>query len=68
MEALAERVRAELKEANDRLGLDDCELSASFGWALFPNDADSSERLVAKADLALRDAKESGSRIPVTAR
>jgi diguanylate cyclase (GGDEF)-like protein len=60
MAALAERVRAELREANERLGLSDRELSASFGWALFPKDAESSEGLVACADLALRNAKEAG--------
>jgi diguanylate cyclase (GGDEF)-like protein len=66
--ALAERVRKELRDANQRLGLDDCELSASFGWAMFPRDAESSEGLVALADLALRHAKESGARVPATAR
>lgn len=57
MEALAQRVAARLEEADGRLGLTDYQLSASFGWALYPRDADSSERLVAKADLALRQAK-----------
>jgi two-component system cell cycle response regulator len=57
MQALAERVRARLAEANGRLSLSGCRLSASFGWALFPRDADSSERLVATADQALREAK-----------
>lgn len=57
MEALAKRVAARLEEADGRLGLTDYRLSASFGWALYPRDADSSERLVAKADLALRQAK-----------
>jgi diguanylate cyclase (GGDEF)-like protein len=61
MATLAERVRAQLELANDRLGLSDCELSASIGWALFPKDADSSEGLVAKADLALRHSKEDGA-------
>ncbi|HYU60197.1 MAG TPA: GGDEF domain-containing protein [Solirubrobacterales bacterium] len=58
MEKLAHRMGARLEEANGRLGLTDFELRASFGWALFPRDADSPERLVAKADLALRQAKE----------
>ena len=57
MEALAKRVSGRLEEADGRLGLTDFRLSASFGWALFPRDADTSERLVAKADLALRQAK-----------
>lgn len=57
MEALAKRVAARLEDADGRLGLTGYRLSASFGWALYPRDADSSERLVAKADLALRQAK-----------
>jgi diguanylate cyclase (GGDEF)-like protein len=65
MEALAERVRARFAEANGRLSLPGCALSASFGWALFPRDADSPERLVAKADLAMRQAK--GERIDPSA-
>jgi diguanylate cyclase (GGDEF)-like protein len=57
MEALAKRVAARMEEADGRLGLTDYTLSACFGWALFPRDGDSSERLVAKADRALREAK-----------
>jgi diguanylate cyclase (GGDEF)-like protein len=68
MNALADRVRGELENANERLGLSGCELSASFGWALFPEDADTAEGLVAFADLALRNAKESGGRVAAAAR
>jgi diguanylate cyclase (GGDEF)-like protein len=57
MEALAKRVAARMHEADGRLGLTDYTLSACFGWSLFPRDGDSSERLVAKADRALREAK-----------
>jgi len=63
MEALVKRIDARLEEADRRLGLTEYRLSASFGWALSPRDAESSERLVAKADLALRQAKaEAGAR------
>jgi diguanylate cyclase (GGDEF)-like protein len=61
MEALAKRVAARMEEADGRLGLTDYTLSACFGWSLFPRDGNTSERLVAKADQALREAKaESG--------
>jgi predicted signal transduction protein with EAL and GGDEF domain len=62
MEALSKRVAARLEEADGRLGLTDYRLSACFGWSLFPRDADSAERLVAKADYALRQAKAADDR------
>jgi diguanylate cyclase (GGDEF)-like protein len=61
MAALAKRIGARFDEANARLELPDYRLSASFGWALFPRDADNSEQLVAKADIALRRAKKTGA-------
>jgi diguanylate cyclase (GGDEF)-like protein len=57
MEALAKRVAARLEDADERLGLTDYTLSACFGWSLFPRDGETSERLVAKADQGLREAK-----------
>jgi predicted signal transduction protein with EAL and GGDEF domain len=57
MEALSKRVAGQLDEADERLGLTDYRLSACFGWALYPRDADSADRLVARADYALRQAK-----------
>ena len=68
MEALSKRVANRLEEADERLGLTDYRLSASFGWALFPRDADSSERLVARADYALRRAKAESEPIPAEER
>jgi diguanylate cyclase (GGDEF)-like protein len=62
MEALSKRVASRLEEADGRLGLTDYRLSACFGWSLFPRDADSAERLVAKADYALRQAKVADDR------
>jgi diguanylate cyclase (GGDEF)-like protein len=66
MEALAKRVAARMEDADGRLGLTDYTLSACFGWALFPRDGDSSERLVAKADQALRASKAGSTRSPST--
>ena len=57
MEALSKRVASRLEEADGRLGLTDYRLSACYGWALYPQDADSAERLVARADYVLRQAK-----------
>jgi len=68
MAKLAKRIVAKLVEANGRLELADYKLGASFGWALFPRDAENSERLVAKADIALRNAKGTGAgRMPSAA-
>jgi diguanylate cyclase (GGDEF)-like protein len=61
MEALAKRIAARMEEADGRLALTDYSLSACYGWALFPRDGDSSERLVAKADRALRESKSKAS-------
>lgn len=58
--ALAVRVRAELERARDALELPDFRLSASLGWALYPQDATTLEGLVAVADQALRSAKAAG--------
>ena len=52
-----EAVAARLEDADERLGLTDYTLSACFGWALYPRDGETSERLVAKADQALRGSK-----------
>jgi diguanylate cyclase (GGDEF)-like protein len=61
MEALSKRISARMEEADGRLALTDYSLSACYGWALFPRDGDSSERLVAKADRALRESKSNAS-------
>lgn len=60
MQALAERVRAGLRQADDGLELPEYRLRASVGWALFPRDAEDLEGLIATADLALRGAKATG--------
>jgi diguanylate cyclase (GGDEF)-like protein len=68
MTKLANRIAAKFEEADARLALPDYKLGASFGWALFPRDAGNSERLVAKADIALRNAKGTGAgRMPSAA-
>lgn len=58
MRTLAERVRAELSRAGNELDLGDgYQLEASFGWAIFPREANSAESLIAIADEALREQK-----------
>jgi diguanylate cyclase (GGDEF)-like protein len=57
MEALSKRVDSRMEEADARLGLTDYRLSACYGWALYPQDGENADRLVAKADYALRQAK-----------
>lgn len=57
MSALADRLRSELREAGDGLGLDGYKLEASIGWAIYPGDASCGEDLVAQADEALRKHK-----------
>ncbi len=59
MSEVAYRVRAELRVAGEALGLgDDYKLEACLGWAIYPNQADNSESLVAVADEALRQQKQ----------
>jgi diguanylate cyclase (GGDEF)-like protein len=60
MERLAERVVEQVREAGITLGLPGFHLSASAGWALHPEHADSMQELMTTADLALRAAKIRG--------
>jgi len=45
---------------NDRLALPGVRLTASVGWVLYPEDAETIEELVEVADICLRGAKAAG--------
>jgi diguanylate cyclase (GGDEF)-like protein len=60
MHALARRVLAAVREAGTRASLPELELTASAGWGLYPQDADSAADLMTVADLSLRAAKLNG--------
>jgi diguanylate cyclase (GGDEF)-like protein len=60
MRSLCERVLATVRLAEERIDLPDFSPRASVGWALYPDDAESAEDLLAAADLALRTAKAAG--------
>jgi diguanylate cyclase (GGDEF)-like protein len=56
MRALAERILAALRV----LGHEDVSLTASVGWVIYPDDAQSVDELIAAADFCLRGAKMTG--------
>jgi diguanylate cyclase (GGDEF)-like protein len=60
MQSRASRVLDALRAADERLELSGFRLSGSVGWALYPQDAETGDELVAAADLALRGAKATG--------
>ena len=60
MRALAERVLAAIRETGERLALPGFRLTASSGWALYPDNARTVDELVACADVSLRRAKVGG--------
>jgi diguanylate cyclase (GGDEF)-like protein len=60
MQTLANRVLDALRAADEKLELTGFRLSGSVGWALYPQDAETGDELVAAADLALRGAKATG--------
>jgi diguanylate cyclase (GGDEF)-like protein len=60
MEKLAERVVQAVRRKDEELGLEGFRLSASCGWALYPDDATDLNGLIAAADRALREAKAGG--------
>ena len=59
MEALSMRVLDAVR-AMPRHGTEDVELTASVGWAIFPDDARTIDELVAAADFCVRGAKMTG--------
>ena len=60
MQLLARRALEAVREAGNDTGLADLDLTASAGWALYPEDSDSVADLMTVADLSLRAAKLNG--------
>jgi diguanylate cyclase (GGDEF)-like protein len=60
MQLLARRSLEAVREAGDRTELPGLGLTASAGWALYPDDSDSVTDLMTVADLSLRAAKLNG--------
>jgi len=60
MDRLAKRVTGALEKTAEGLDLPAYRLSASLGWAVYPDDARSVEELMAAADSAERTAKARG--------
>jgi diguanylate cyclase (GGDEF)-like protein len=60
MERLAGRVLESVQEASAALDLPQLRITASAGWAVYPDNAESIHQLVTVADLSLRAAKAQG--------
>jgi len=60
MTGLAERALERAREACLSLDLAGLEITASAGWAIFPDNVSSLDQLLTVADLSLREAKASG--------
>ena len=60
MEWLAERALEHVRDACRELELPGLEITASAGWAVYPDDVSSVEELLTVADLSLRAAKAAG--------
>ena len=60
MNRLADRILESVRDGGVDLELSGLHVSASIGWAIAPDDADSLEDLMTVADLALRAAKING--------
>jgi diguanylate cyclase (GGDEF)-like protein len=60
MHRLAERALQSVRDTGAELNMPGYQLTASAGWALYPADADSTDQLLAVADLSLRAAKLDG--------
>ncbi len=60
MRALSERVLQDTRGLAKRLNLGQVQLTASVGWVMYPNDADTIEELIATADVCMRGAKATG--------
>jgi diguanylate cyclase (GGDEF)-like protein len=57
---LSDRVLAGVRGMAERLDLAGVRLTASVGWALHPDDADTIDELIAAADICMRGAKQTG--------
>jgi diguanylate cyclase (GGDEF)-like protein len=60
MRRLSIRVLDCVRGMEERLDLDEVALTASVGWVLYPQDADTIDDLIAAADFCLRGAKQTG--------
>jgi diguanylate cyclase (GGDEF)-like protein len=60
MQDLAQRSLEAVREASSRTELPGLDMTASAGWALYPDDSDSVSDLMTVADLSLRAAKLNG--------
>jgi diguanylate cyclase (GGDEF)-like protein len=60
MQLVAARALEAVRNAGARVGLADLDMTASAGWGLYPDDADSVADLMTVADLSLRAAKLNG--------
>jgi diguanylate cyclase (GGDEF)-like protein len=58
--ALSDRVLDAVRGMAERLDLEGVRLTASVGWALHPVDADTTDELIAAADICMRGAKLTG--------
>lgn len=65
MASLARRVLGSVRAANEGLNLPGFTLSASVGWALYPDNSSSVDDLVAAADGCMRAAKADGEGAPL---
>ena len=60
MREITERLLQSVREAHERMGDAAASVTASAGWACYPDDAASVEGLIAVADQAMRRAKGEG--------
>ena len=60
MRDVAERVLEATRGMAGDLDLGEVNLTASVGWVMYPNDADTIDELIATADVCMRGAKATG--------
>jgi diguanylate cyclase (GGDEF)-like protein len=60
MRELSERVLRAIRAMALDLDLSEVNITASVGWVMYPNDADTIDELIATADVCLRGAKATG--------
>jgi len=60
MRELSERILEAMREMASGLDLSDVNITASVGWVMYPDDADTIDELIATADICLRGAKATG--------
>ena len=60
MKMLSERILESTRGLHENLELGDVRLTASVGWVMYPNDADTIDELIATADVCMRGAKATG--------